>query len=142
MSVWCVGFSQQRQAGEARLERRGGRMADDGWRGVSTALLGRWRGQVQRFGREKACSAADRSMSIRRASWDDRLRHYKSSIEITSVPPTETIPAWDGKMRQKGRDKEKEERRRFGGVGRGPRERHRQNGTVRADSAPSHHPRR
>lgn len=132
---------------KGRQERRDWSAVAGGWRmtdggGVSTALLGRWRGQVQRFGREEACSAADRSMSIRCASWDDRLRHYKSSIEITSVPPTETIPAWDGKMRQSGRDGEKEERRRFGGVGRGPRERHRQNGTVRADSAPPHHPRR
>lgn len=44
LSVWCVGFSQQRQAGEARLERRGGRMADDGWRGGFDSFVGQVEG--------------------------------------------------------------------------------------------------
>lgn len=97
------------RAATATWSEGGGRMADGG--GFRRLCWVKWRGQVQRVGREKACSAADRSMSIKCARCDDRLKHYKSSIEITSVPPSENncCLGWEEEAEAETERKRKEE---------------------------------
>lgn len=134
----CRVQSESQSRGEARRDWS----AADGGGQRQLSLLGQMEGsgsEVQRFGREKACSAADRSMSIRCANCDDRLKHYKSSIEITSVPPTETIAAWGGMKRQRQRRRERG-RKKVWRRGTRTAGRHRQHRTVHEDSAPVHHP--